>query len=171
MNATEKDAGRHPLLSWQRLDELVGVCCLVVIVGAITWGVLTRYIMHQPATWSFEVAVIAFGWMVFFGAAAGVRNRSHADIDALVSRFPRPVRRGIAIGNWLLVGALFAGLAVLFLWQAWIAHGIQTVALNIPRSVVYGPLAVACAAMLYQHAKLHPWRPDAEHPSSSETLP
>ncbi len=160
-----------PLLSWRRLDELVGVCCLVLIVGSITWGVLTRYVMPQPASWSFELAVIAFAWMVFFGAAAGVRNRSHADIDALVMRFPRPVRRVIAVGNWLLVGTLFGGMTVLFVWQAWIAHTIYTVALNLPRSVVYGPLAVASALMLYQHAKLHPWRPDAEQPPFTETMP
>lgn len=56
---------RARLFSWQRADELVGVFCLLLIVFSIIWGVLTRYVFSQSASWSFELAVIAFGWMVF----------------------------------------------------------------------------------------------------------
>jgi len=171
MSETLKDeAPKASLWSLERLDELIGVLCLVLIVSSITWGVLTRYVLPQPAGWTFELAVIAFGWMVFFGAAAGVRYRMHADIDALVARFPRPVRMGFAVFNWLLVGGLFLGLVALFILQAVAAHGIFTVAMNLPRSVVYGPMAVASAAMLYQHLKLHPWRPGALDESSAEVF-
>lgn len=161
---------RARLFSWQRADELVGVFCLLLIVFSIIWGVLTRYVFSQSASWSFELAVIAFGWMVFFGTAAGVRYRMHADIDALVARFPRPVRKVVAIFNWLLLAALFSGFIVLFTWQAIVAHSILTVALSLPRSIVYGPMAVASAGILYQHLKLHPWRPHAEDETSAEVI-
>jgi TRAP-type C4-dicarboxylate transport system permease small subunit len=171
-NAEQVDEQRPsaPLCSWERADELIGVVCLVLIVVSIVWGVLTRYILERSASWSFELAVIAFGWMVFFGTAAGVRYRMHADIDALVARFPPAVRKAVAIFNWLLLAALFLGLTILFTSQAIVAHTILTVAMSLPRSVVYGPMAIASAAILYQHLKLHPWRPGALDESSAEVL-
>lgn len=146
------------LVSWERADELIGVLCMVTIVLSIAWGVLTRYLLAQPAAWSFEVALIAFVWMVFFGAAAGVRLRMHAAVDTLVSRLPRNWQRLVAAFNWLLLLVLFGGMVVLFIGQAISAHDISTVALSLPRSVIYAPLAVASAAMTWQHARLHPWR-------------
>ncbi len=161
MSETKQEGEPLPSLwSWQRADELIGVMCMATIVLSISWGVLTRYILAQPATWSFEVALIAFVWMVFFGSAAGVRLRMHAAVDTLVSRFPRGVQRVVAIFNWLLLLVLFGGLAILFVRQAFLTHSIATVALSLPRSVIYMPLAIACAAMFYQHARQHPWGSD-----------
>ena len=146
-----------PLLSLRRADEAIGVLCACAIVLSITWGVVTRYLFPQPASWTFEVAVIAFSWLVFFGAAACIRWRMHADVDALVAMFPPAVRRGIFIFNWWLLAALFATLTAMFVWQAVIAHSIRVVVIDIPRSVVYAPMAVASALMLLQHVLLKPW--------------
>lgn len=150
-------AGPGPLLSLRRADEAIGVACACAIVLSITWGVVTRYLFPQPASWTFEVAVIAFGWLVFFGAAACVRWRMHADVDALVTLFPPALRRAIFIFNWWLLAALFATLTAMFVWQAVLAHSIRVVVIDIPRSVVYAPMALASALMLLQHVLLKPW--------------
>lgn len=70
----------------------------------------------QPAAWSFEVAVIAFGWLVFFGSAACIRWRMHADVDVLVAMMPPAWRRAIFIFNWFLLAALFLVLTAMFAW-------------------------------------------------------
>lgn len=157
-----------PLMSLRRIDEAVGVACMLTIVCSIAWGVVTRYLFPQPATWTFEVAVIAFGWLVFFGAAACIRWRMHADVDALVAQFAPPVRRMVFIANWFLLAALFTVLALMFAWQAVIAHSIMVVSLNIPRSVVYVPMAIASVLMLIQHIFLAPWRDGWQWRPSSE---
>ena len=157
-----------PLLSLRRADEAIGVLCAVAIVLSITWGVVTRYLFPQPASWTFEVAVIAFGWLVFFGAAACIRWRMHADVDALVAMFPPAVRRAIFIFNWWLLAALFAVLTAMFVWQAVIAHSIHVVVIDIPRSVVYGPMAFASLLMLLQHVLLKPWATGWKWQPSSE---
>jgi len=169
MHATRESAppekapatAQTPLLSLTRADELIGAACLATIVLAITYGVLTRYLFAQPAAWSFEVALIAFVWMVFFGAAAGVRLQRHMAVDALVLHLPLAWQRRVAMANWLLLLLLMGSLALLFVIQAISSHAITTVALSLPRSVVYAPLAVASATMFWQHARLHPWRASA----------
>lgn len=157
-----------PLLSLRRADEAIGVLCACAIVLSITWGVVTRYLFPQPASWTFELAVIAFGWLVFFGAAACIRWRMHADVDALVAMFPPALRRGIFIFNWWLLAVLFATLAAMFVWQAVIAHSIRVVVIDIPRSVVYGPMAFASLLMLVQHILLKPWATGWKWQPSSE---
>ncbi|MBA2961019.1 MULTISPECIES: TRAP transporter small permease [Ramlibacter] len=160
-------AGR--LLSLRRIDEAIGVACMLAIVASIAWGVITRYLFPQPAAWTFEAAVIAFGWLVFFGSAACVRWRMHADVDALVAMFPPKVRRVVFIGNWLLLAVLFVVLAAMFAWQGVIAHSIRVVSLDIPRSVVYAPMSVASILMLVQHLLLAPWRDGWQWRASSES--
>ena len=36
----------------------------VVLLAAISWGVLSRYVTHTPATWVAEVAGISFSWLI-----------------------------------------------------------------------------------------------------------
>jgi TRAP-type C4-dicarboxylate transport system permease small subunit len=151
-------APRAGLLSLRRIDEAIAVACMLAIVFSIAWGVVTRYLLPQPAAWTFEAAVIAFGWLVFFGSAACIRWRMHADVDALVAMFPPPVRRAVFIFNWFLLAGLVVVLAAMFAWQAVLAHEIRVVSLDIPRSVVYAPMAVASLMMLLQHVLLAPWR-------------
>lgn len=150
----------QPLLSLARADEAVGVVALLAIVGSILWGVVSRYVFPQPAAWTYEVAVIAFAYLVFFGAVAGVRLGTHAAIDGLVAMLPAPLRSAVAWFNYLLLAAFFTAMAVLFGWQAWIARGVHTIALDLSRGLIYAPLAVASLGMLAQHlAVMRPWAP------------
>jgi TRAP-type C4-dicarboxylate transport system permease small subunit len=157
-----------PLLSLRRIDEAIGVVCMLAIVLSIFWGVITRYMFPQPASWPFEASVIAFSWLVFFGSAACIRWRMHADVDVLVAMFPPRLRRAIFIMNWFLLAVLFIVLAAMFAWQAVIAHDIRVVSLDIPRSTVYVPMAIASLLMLLQHVLLAPWRDGWQWRPSSE---
>ena len=146
-----------PLLTLKRIDECIGVLCMLAVVLSIAWGVITRYMFPQPAAWSLEVAVIAFGWLVFFGSAACIRWRMHADVDALVAMFPAPLRRAIFIFNWLLLAVLFLVLTAMFCWQSAIAHSIHLLSVDLPRSIVYVPMAFASFMMFVQQLLLKPW--------------
>lgn len=164
----ENDHQRASLFSLERADEAVGVLALLAIVGAILWGVISRYIFPQPAAWTYEVAVIAFAYLVFFGAMAGVRLGTHAAIDLLVAALPKAWQSVIGWFNYLLLALFFAAMAVLFAWQAWIARNVHTVALDLPRTLIYAPLAVASVGMLVQQLIVaRPWAPQVAQHSDS----
>ncbi len=139
---------------WLRIDEFIAAASLVVTVLSVVWGVITRYLFPQPAAWAYEVAVIAFAWCVFFGASACVRLRLHADVDVIVVLFPKSWQRATDIFNWFLLAAFFALLVVLFAMQAVLTMHVLTIALGLPRSVIYGPLALACLMMFGHHVAL-----------------
>jgi TRAP-type C4-dicarboxylate transport system permease small subunit len=136
------------------IEDAVAGVSMVVVVASVLWGVLTRYAFPQPAAWSYEVATIAFAWLVFFGAAGGVRYRLHSDIDVLVAAFPLPWQRAAALFNFWLLAAFFAALAVFFAIHTVDAHRSLTIATNLPRSIIYAPLAVASALMLVRHVQV-----------------
>jgi TRAP-type C4-dicarboxylate transport system permease small subunit len=147
------------LLRWRRWDEVIATAALCVIVFSVTWGVISRYILPQPATWTYEIATLAFAWLVFFGAIAGVRLGTHAAIDILVDALPIRFRVMVAWFNYVLIAILFATLAVLFLQQAVLNLDTHTVALHLSRAWYYGPLSVASAGLFVQHLfSDRPWR-------------
>ena len=147
------------LLQWRRWDEVVATAALVVIVSSISWGVVSRYILPQAATWTYEVASLAFAWLVFFGAIAGVRLGAHAAIDFLVDALPMHFRIAVAWFNYILIAALFLVLAVLFAQQAILNRDTHTVALNLSRAWYYGPLAFASVGLFLEHLVAdRPWR-------------
>ncbi len=124
---------------------------LLIVVAAVSWGVITRYVTAQPAAWAGEIAGIAFAWLVFFGAAAGFRHGSHVSIDLLVRGLPDSSRRAFESFADALVLAFLAALAWLaleFCVQAWLD---PTSVLRLPRTIFYAPVFLASLCMLIGH--------------------
>jgi len=66
------------------LDRVVQWACVValaVITVAVSWQVLTRYITRDSATWTVEVASLAFVWLSMLAIALGVRQGRHMVLD------------------------------------------------------------------------------------------
>lgn len=73
-----------------RIDRTVGVflrllpvIALVLLIVVLTANVLARASGMFSLSWFDEVVLALFAWMVFFGAAALWRERSHFAIDLL----------------------------------------------------------------------------------------
>jgi TRAP-type transport system small permease protein len=136
---------------WNQADEAIAVFALLVTVGSVCWGVVTRYVTAQPAVWASEVAAIAFAWLTFFGASACFRYNAHPSIDMLVQRLPPAPQRLVRLGVDLLVAAFlgyFCWMGVSFSISAW---DNPTAVLRVPMTVVYGPITLATAMMLARH--------------------
>ena len=59
------------------IEEIVSGIALVIVVLSASWGVFTRYLTKSPATWSGEIATLAFSWLVFVGASACFKHGGH----------------------------------------------------------------------------------------------
>lgn len=139
---------RHAL---RQPDEAIGVAALLATVGAVGWGVVTRYVTAQPAVWASEVAAIAFAWLTFFGASACFRHNAHPSIDMLVRRLPAGPRRAARLAADLLVAAFLAYFCWLGLTFSVAALDNPTAVLRVPMTVVYAPVALASLMMLVRH--------------------
>ena len=141
-------------------EEGVAGSALVVVVLVTCWGVVTRYVTQDPATWAGEVAGIAFAWMVFLGAAACFKYGMHVAIDMLVVALPAPLRRALMALVDVLVLAFLAILFVLAVQFSIDAWTDPTSVLRLPRSVTYVSVVIgsACMAVRYVQCAWRRWR-------------
>lgn len=144
------------------VEEFFAGFALIVVVLSVCWGVVTRYITETPATWTTEIATIAFAWLVFVGAAAAFKYNMHMSVDVVMNLFPRTVRRAIMALIDLLIVVFLAYLVVL----AWIfslaSMGDPLPILRWPRSILYSSVLIgsACMTVRYTQFALRRWRGD-----------
>lgn len=139
---------------FDQFEELIAGVAVVVIVFAVSWGVITRYITAQPAAWASEIATLAFAWLVFFGAAACVKYGLHPAIDMLTIRFSPRAQRVCRVLNHLLVLS-FCGFMVFFGTRFAIdAWSNPSPVLRLPLTWLYGPVAFSFALMALRYVQL-----------------
>ncbi len=124
------------------LELVVMNVAFVVLVGAIVWGVLSRYVTQNPATWVEEVSSIAFIVVVFVGASEVQRRDKHVRVDLLTSLLPVRAQGALdaVIGVFVALYCFYVGW--LGLQQTIASNSATTSMLNIPLSVPYGALTL-----------------------------
>jgi TRAP-type C4-dicarboxylate transport system permease small subunit len=134
------------------VEEVIACTALAVVVGSVAWGVFTRYVTAQPATWSAEIAAVAFCWMIFLGSAAAFKRGLHVSIDMLTGLLPAPLRRALAVIVDLMVLGFLAWtsqLAISFTIDSW---DTPMPSLRWPYSIHYAGAALGLVLMTLRHA-------------------
>jgi TRAP-type C4-dicarboxylate transport system permease small subunit len=130
------------LVRWALAAILGFMTCLVFA------GVLFRYLLNLPLTWTEELASLLFAWLTFVGAFVGFRTRSHIAIDSLMLLLPPRIRDAIARLADLVILLLLA----LFVWQG-ISLTMKTWSLEFPameisRGYLYLSLPMGAGLMI-----------------------
>ena len=114
MQATVDSPETAPLIGWRSFDRLLAwateipaaalVLAEVLILGS---GAFARYALHEPLTWTDELAGILFLWLAMLGACIALRRNAHMHLTTFV-RGLSPVARGWldALGMCLVVAFL-----------------------------------------------------------------
>ncbi|SEB62521.1 TRAP-type C4-dicarboxylate transport system, small permease component [Paramicrobacterium humi] len=66
------------------LDTIVQWLCVLALAAvtfAVSWQVITRYVTRDSASWTLEVAALAFVWLSMMAIALGVRQGRHMVLD------------------------------------------------------------------------------------------
>ena len=75
---------------WSSRVESVALALLhAAIATLVCAAVVFRYVLSDPLTWSEELILILFGWMIFLGIANAFHARTHIIIDVIVLFAPR----------------------------------------------------------------------------------
>ncbi len=134
-------------------EEIVAGAAMVVVVLAVCWGVITRYITAQPAAWTGEVAAFGFAWCVFVGAAAVAKRSGHVAIDMLTAVLPAPLQSAIGLGA-RLASIGFCVVASVLAFEFSLANADNPSAvLRLPLTVLYLAPAIGFALMAFRMAE------------------
>ncbi len=117
----------------------LGTLCFILMTIFLFLQVFSRYVFNSSLSWTEELSVILFVWMVYFGSSAAVLKRKHLRIDFLINLMPPKLKRiSLVTSNLLFI--VFCGLTIMPLMEMvgrFARSGASTTILNIPKSLVY----------------------------------
>ncbi len=140
------------------LANAVEWVCLILMAALsidLMLGVFSRYVLASTFTWYDEIARACFVWMVFLGAAVGVKRGAHFRLHLLVDRFPPGLQR--AAGG--LARLVVIAFSIALIQQGWafveLGRAQQTPVLGLSKAWIYSAMPVGGALMiLYSLAPL-----------------
>jgi TRAP-type C4-dicarboxylate transport system permease small subunit len=103
------------LRALSQLVEGLLLVMMVVLCLDVFLGVFSRYVIGRTFTWYDEIARLLFVWIVFLGAAVGVRRAAHFRLHLLIDRL-RPAGRRLAHAVGVLV---LIGFGLVLIQQGW----------------------------------------------------
>ncbi|MEN8725242.1 MAG: TRAP transporter small permease subunit, partial [Lentimonas sp.] len=77
-----------------KLCDLLKVLLVTVfglLVAVVLWGVASRYLLGDQASWSEELARLLIVWLALLGAALVSREDRHLGLDVLVRQWTEDV--------------------------------------------------------------------------------
>jgi len=154
------------------ISRLVANLCvglIFVMLALLVTQVLMRYFLGAPPSWTEELAIILFAWLVLLYATVGLHEGFHVAIDTIPARHER---LRVWADRWV------AALAILFGWvtlTAGIAYvertaGQSTAALQMPIEVLYLCVPV-CGALFVLHGVARLIAPAPTNPARPNEAP
>ena len=140
----------RPTMAYSRLCAaiargcmLVGIFGLVLLIAAVLYQVVGRYVFNDTPTWAESGAVLLVLYVTMLGMAVGVREASHIGLESFLVLAPDKVRHAMEY----LIHALVGVFGVVMAWQCALlaesvaAYKIPT--LGLSEAFKYAPPAFA----------------------------
>lgn len=113
------------------------VIAVVVMLAALAAQVVMRYVFGVALSWSEELALLLFTWVVLLMSAIGVREGFHVRMDLLAARLPPRPRNLLALA--IQAGVVASG--VFLCWQGgrylWETRGSVSAAIAYPIELLH----------------------------------
>jgi TRAP-type C4-dicarboxylate transport system permease small subunit len=127
--------------------KYAAVVIVLFMLLALAAQVFLRYVFGISLSWSEELALLGFGWVVVIATAIGVRHMTHARMDLLLNVLPPSLQ-------WVLerlIALMLCGLGLFLSYYGWDymveTRGATSAAIGFPIEFLYA-LAPAFGALL-----------------------
>jgi TRAP-type transport system small permease protein len=129
---------------------------MVMLCADVFLGVFSRYVLHSTFTWYDEIARLLFVWIVFLGAAVGVRRSGHFRLQLVIDRFSPGLRR-VADTFGVLAIMVFGGVLIQQGWKlVELGQFQQTPVMGLSKAYVYASIP-AGGALIILYSLRHLW--------------
>lgn len=134
---------------FDKLLAFVTASAMAAIVLIVFVNVALRYIVNTGLTWSEEIAVNLFVWVIFLGAVLAGLEGLHIKVDLLTKKLPKKMQK---------VFLVIASICVLFAMGVLIVGGVDVVrvtdknisaATGIPFSYISAALVVCAVCLVF----------------------
>jgi len=116
----------------RHLEAFIAMTGFAIMILAVLGNVLMRFATGTSLVFTEEIAYLAFGWSIFFGASLLFRQRALIAVDLVVDLLPAKVRRAAHGVNCLILVILCGYFCKLSLGLALTGWVRRTAFLEIP---------------------------------------
>ncbi len=154
-------------LALDRLIQWACVLLLVLLVLDVWLGIMARYILPFPMTFTEELARYLMIWMALLAVSCGIAHREHIGVEFVLDRFPATVRRRLLVSFDVIAFVFFAAL----FWYGldFVERGFKRITMiyDMPKGYPYliVPIASAFACVQLVLTGLHDAFSDKAPPS------
>jgi TRAP-type C4-dicarboxylate transport system permease small subunit len=86
------------------IEKFIPIIAFLMMFCAFLLAVFFRYILNNPLTWTQDIIVVSFCWLVVLGASYTMRNRKHVKFTLLYENCsPKVAALLRLIGNLIIV--------------------------------------------------------------------
>ena len=130
------------------LTEVPAAALVVVEVVVLFAGVVSRYVVDRPLTWSDELASVLFLWLAMLGAVIALRRDEHMRLTALVARAPVRWRTSLDTLAALIVAVFVLEIILPAKVYVEVQWPITTPALGLPDGLRVAAIGVGALLMM-----------------------
>ncbi len=136
---------------WKGIDWIVDSLAAAFLLATsfvLALQVIFRYVLNRPLSWPLEVSLFCFVWLVWLGAAGGMREEKQIRIEFAEKYLPRPILRFLMPATTVLC-LIFLGFVIFYGVQ--VAESQMTAVYDIlpfSRGVLYA-VAPLCGILMF----------------------
>ena len=127
--------------------ENVAMCMMLwVLFLIVALQFFTRYVLNNSFGWTEEIARMLLIITTYLGAVVCARNRSHIQVDLILTMLPEPMKNWFYRATYLICACLFAFLS----WTAArfaLTTRLQMSSIELPKSIIFWICAVSLLLM------------------------
>jgi TRAP-type transport system small permease protein len=162
--------GLDRLSEWlSRLTVIVAAVMAVLMIASLSLEVFFRFALRHSLSWSEELALLLFTWIVLLFGSVGVREGFHVRVSLVIDYLPRRLR--VAVERLTMAALMLFGLAMA--WGGWdmVARNWDQVApaTRYPLPVMYASVPVM-GLLIALHALVRVIRPDVEKAKGQDSF-
>jgi TRAP-type C4-dicarboxylate transport system permease small subunit len=142
----------------ERVLKLTAVTIVLLMLLALTAQVFLRYVFGKSLSWSEELALLGFAWIVVITTAIGVRRMTHARMDLMLNVLPASLHQGLE----KLIALMLLALGVFIAYAGWgyfqETRGSTSAAIGFPIEFLYAAAPTfGVLIALFSFERLMPW--------------
>lgn len=132
----------------QKVSKFVVIAFTSMIVLIILLQVISRYVFNSPFSWTMELNIFFFEWLVFIGASVALKDKEHVKMDFFVLKFSEKVQKIIELFTTVIIIAFIVILIRNNIKLLPMHSQYRTPVVRIPTSLFNISFTVGCVFMV-----------------------
>ncbi|ESU71804.1 MULTISPECIES: TRAP transporter small permease [Geobacillus] len=85
------------------IEKVLAIILCVIMLISLSLGVVYRYLLSSPLTWSEEVSIFSLVWLTFIGGSMSIKRKEYAAVTIVMDKLQDRVRKRLLSLSFLIV--------------------------------------------------------------------